>query len=306
MTNARAASEPAGLAIPLAAITDEFSFDLDVALDAMASVGMTGAELRVIGGRNILDLTDDDVDRAVAAVRARGMSVPAIASPLLKCTLPHGPAIDARLQQDVFGSPYTFEDQPRLTRRAFDIARRTGARIIRVFSYWRTVDPPAVFEDVVSALERLADEAKSHGLVIGLENEPACNIGTARESARILAALNHPALQLVWDPANAFVLGERPYPDGYGILPTDRIAHVHAKDCRVHDLIPEWGLLGDMGLDWRGQMDALLRDHYRGWVSLETHWRGPDGNRLEASRLCGERLRDLVREASQRAGRNER
>ena len=101
--------------MPIAAITDEFSFDLDVALDAMAAVGMTGAELRVIGGRNILDLTDEEVDRAVAAVRARNMEVAAIASPLLKCTLPHGPAIDARLQQDVFGSPYTFEDQPRLT-----------------------------------------------------------------------------------------------------------------------------------------------------------------------------------------------
>ena len=62
----------------------------------------------------------------------------------------------------------------------------------------------------------------------------------------------------------------------------------------MHDLIPEWGLLGEMGLDWRGQMDALLRDGYTGWVSLETHWRGPDGNRLEASRLCGARLRDLV------------
>jgi L-ribulose-5-phosphate 3-epimerase len=301
MNNARAASEPAGLAIPLAAITDEFSFDLDVALDAMGSVGMTGAELRIIGGRNILDLTDEEVDRAVAAVRARGMTIPAIASPLLKCTLPDGPAIDARLQQDVFGSPYTFEDQPRLTDRAFEVARRTGARIVRVFSYWRTVDPPAVFDDVVSALGRLADEAAEHGLVIGLENEPACNIGTAQETARVLTALNHPALQVVWDPANAFVLGERPYPDGYHTLTVTRIAHVHAKDCRVHNLIPEWGLLGDMGLDWHGQMDALLRDRYAGWVSLETHWRGPDGNRLEASLRCGERLRDLVSAAMQRA-----
>ena len=294
-------SESAGLAIPTAAITDEFSSDLDVALDAMVSVGMTGAELRVIGGRNVLDLTDDEVDGAIAAVRARGMTVPAIASPLLKCTLPHGPAVDARLQQDVFGSPYNFDDQPRLTRRAFDIAHRTGARIVRVFSYWRTVDPPAVFDDVVSALGRLADEAEQQGLVIGLENEPACNIGTAHETSRVLAALNHPALQVVWDPANAFVLGEWPYPDGYATLPVGRIAHVHAKDCRVHNLIPEWGLLGEMGLDWRGQMDALLRDHYAGWISLETHWRGPDGNRLEASRLCGARLRDLVYDASRRA-----
>jgi sugar phosphate isomerase/epimerase len=226
------------------------------------------------------------------------MSVPAIASPLLKCTLPHGPAVDARLQQDVFGSPYTLEDQPRLTRRAFEIARRTGARIIRVFSYWRTIDPPAVFDDVVGVLGRLADEAHAQGVVIGLENEPACNVGTAHETARVLAALDHPALQVVWDPANAFVLGERPYPDGYAALPVRRIAHVHAKDCRVRDLVPEWGLLGEMGLDWQGQMSALVRDHYTGWVSLETHWRGPDGNRLEASRLCGARLRDLVRDAS--------
>ena len=172
-----------------------------------------------------------------------------------------------------------------------------------MFSYWRTVDPPAVFEDVVSALGRLADEAQDEGIVIGLENEPACNVGTAHETARVLAALEHPALQMVWDPANAFVLGERPYPDGYAELPVGRIAHVHAKDCRVRDLVPEWGLLGEMGLDWSGQLSALLRDRYDGWVSLETHWRGPDGNRLEASRLCGERLRELVHEASRRQER---
>jgi sugar phosphate isomerase/epimerase len=306
MTHVAEARHPSGLAIPIAAITDEFSLDLETALDAMATIGMTGAELRVIGGRNILDLADDEVDQVVASVRARGMTVPAVASPLLKCTLPNGPAIDARLQQDVFGSPYTFEDQPRLTRRAFEIARRTGARIIRVFSYWRTVDPPAVFDDVVTALRQLADQAGARDLIIGLENEPACNIGTASETSRVLNALNHPALQVVWDPANAFVLGERPYPDGYAALPAGRIAHVHAKDCRVHNLIPEWGPLGDMGLDWPGQMDALLRDHYQGWVSLETHWRGPDGNRLEASCMCGERLRGLVRDASERALRSGR
>ena len=45
-------------AIRLAAITDEFSNDLPTALDAMAAIGMTGVELRVIGGKNIIDLSD--------------------------------------------------------------------------------------------------------------------------------------------------------------------------------------------------------------------------------------------------------
>ena len=43
---------------PIAAITDEFSLDLDTALDAMAKIGMTGAELRLIGDRNMIDLSD--------------------------------------------------------------------------------------------------------------------------------------------------------------------------------------------------------------------------------------------------------
>ena len=163
--------------IPLAAITDEFSPDLERALAGMASVGMTGAELRVIDGRNILELSDTEVEKARRLVEARGMTIVGLASPLLKCVLPDAPPVDARLQQDVFGAPYTYADQPRLTRRAFEIAERAGARIIRVFSYWRTIAPAQTFDRVVSALGRLADGAASRGLVIGLENEAACNVG---------------------------------------------------------------------------------------------------------------------------------
>jgi L-ribulose-5-phosphate 3-epimerase len=287
--------------IPLAAITDEFSPDVDVALSAMENVGMTGAELRVVSGRNILDLSDAEVDRVSGVVRLHGMQVLSIASPLLKCELPGAPPVDPRLQQDIFGSPYTFQDQERLSKRAFEVADSTGARIIRVFSYWRTVDPAACFDGIVTALRGLADRAADRGLIIGIENEPACNIGTGRETARLLAALDHPALKVVWDPANAMVLGETPYPDGYGALPAARIVHVHAKDCRVEDFKPEWGPIGDLDVDWNGQLDALLRDGYSGWLSLETHWRGPNGDdKLEASRICGERLRDLVQAAAAR------
>ena len=167
------ASESAGLAIPTAAITDEFSPDLDVALDAMVSVGMTGAELRVIGGRNILDLTDDEVDARSRPCEARGMTVPAIASPLLKCTLPHGPAIDARLQQDVFGSPYSFDDQPRLTRRAFDIAERTGARHhsrLLVLAHRRSAERSSTMSSRRSAA--LADEAQRRALSSASRTSP--------------------------------------------------------------------------------------------------------------------------------------
>jgi sugar phosphate isomerase/epimerase len=282
-------------AFRIAAITDEFSpQDLDAALTGMADVGMTGAELRVIGGRNMIDLSDEEVDRVRAAVETRGMEVVGLASPLLKCVLPDSPPLDERVQHDVFGSPHTFEDQPRLTARAFEIAERLGAPIIRVFSYWRTTEPERTYDRLAEALLALADEAARRNVVIGLENEHACNVGTGEEASRLLGRLDHPALKLVWDPANASILGEVPFPGGYGTLDARRIGHVHAKDCFVKDHKPEWGPVGEMGIDWRGQIDALRRDGYAGWISLETHWTGPKGDKFEASTICGRNLKTLA------------
>lgn len=280
--------------IPIAAITDEFSPDLETALEPMQEIGMQAAELRVVFGKNIMDLSDAELDRVLDLTRKRGMEIISIASPLLKCVLPDAPAVDGRFQQDIFASKHTFEDQPRLTEHAFDVAKRLGARIIRVFSYWRTVEPDKCFEAVVSALTDLAEKAAKRDLTIGLENEHACNIGTAAETARVLERAKHPNLKVVWDPANAYVAGEKSFPDGYRLLPPDRIVHVHAKDCEVFDHKPEWGPLGTRAIDWKGQIAALLADGYKGYISLETHWAGPDGNKLEGSRICGWNLRGLA------------
>src|ERR1035438_6256219 len=141
----------------IAAITDEFSPDLETAVRSMSEVGMTGAELRMVFGKNIVGLTDEELDRAMAIVQSHGLEIISIASPLLKCVLPDAPDVDARFQKDMFAAKHTFADQPRLTARAFEIAQRTGARIIRVFSYWRTVDPDACFDRIVIALRALAD-----------------------------------------------------------------------------------------------------------------------------------------------------
>ena len=279
----------------LAAITDEFSTtDLERALAGMADVGMTGAELRVIGGRNTIELADDELDAARKTIEARGMEIVSLASPLLKCVLPGSPPLDTRVQHDVFGSPYNFEDQPRLTKRAFEVAERLGARIVRVFSYWRTVEPERCYDAAREALHDLAERAASRGMVIGVENEHACNAGTGAEAARLLEGIEHPALKVVWDPANASILGEVPFPDGYRQLPPASIVHVHAKDCAVRDHKPVWGPVGEMDVDWKGQIAALRSDGYDGWISLETHWTGPAGDTVEASSICGANLRRLA------------
>jgi L-ribulose-5-phosphate 3-epimerase len=280
---------------PIGAITDEFSPDISVAAAAMHGLGMKGAELRVVGGKNIIDLSDAEIARTVEILHDNGLQVISIASPLLKCTLPDAPEVDSRFQQDIFASKNTFADQPRLAERAFEIAKNTGAKIVRVFSYWRVMEPEAIFERVVDALQELADKANRHGLIIGLENEHACNIATAQETARALAAIDHENLQVVWDPANAYVSGEKPYPTGYRVLDATRIAHVHAKDCELtDDHKAVWCELGAGEIDWEGQIDALAESGYEGFIHLETHWGGPGGDKLEGSKICGRNLKKLV------------
>ena len=255
---------------------------------------MTGAELRMLFGKNIIDLDDSELERAKAICSAAGMEIISIASPLLKCVLPGAPEVDARFQQDMFAAKYGFEDQPRLTLRAFEIAHKVGARIVRVFSYWRSVEPEKCFDGVVAALRDLSEKAAAEDLIIGLENEHACNIATASETARALQAVPHKNLQVVWDPANCFISGEVPYPGGYRALPAARIAHVHVKDCNVDGHKPIWGAVGEMGVDWKGQIAALAKDGYTGWMSLETHWPGPGGDKHLASVICGRNLKALV------------
>jgi sugar phosphate isomerase/epimerase len=278
--------------IPIAAITDEFSQDLEIALKAMQEIGISAVELRVISGKNIMDLSDEELDRVAEAVQR--FRVISIASPLFKCLLPDSPPVDSRFQHDVFAAKHTFEDQPRLAERAFFIARKLGAKIIRVFSFWRVVQPEACFERVVRELGQLSEMAAREGLTIGLENEHACNIATGAETRRVLDCLKHSNLGVVWDPANAYVSGENPFPLGYGFLPPARIVHVHAKDCHMEGHTPVWGPLGTRAIDWKGQIAALLKDGYAGYLSLETHWAGPGGNKLEGSKICGWNLRGLA------------
>jgi sugar phosphate isomerase/epimerase len=279
---------------PIAAITDEFSPEIETAVRSMSEIGMSGAELRMVFGKNIIDLNDEELDRAKQIVTSKNLQIISIASPLLKCVLPNAPEVDARFQKDMFASKHNFEDQPRLTRRAFEIAKRTGANIVRVFSYWRTVEPEKCFDRVVAALHDLADQAAKENLIIGLENEHACNIATATETARVLAVLDHPNLKVVWDPANAYISGENPFPDGYRLLPVNRIVHVHAKDCLADGHKPVFGALGEGAIDWKGQIAALAKDGYRGYISLETHWQGPAGDKLLGSTICGQNLKRLV------------
>ena len=280
----------------LAFITDEFCPDFARAVSIAVELGFPWVEVRTAWGKNIVDMGDDEIGRLRRAAEGAGIKILSIASPVFKCTHPDGGAIDRRFEQDAFHSAHQFADQPHILERSLQVAGELGAQIVRVFSFWRTMEPQRLFGRVVESLAGAVDLAARYGVQIGLENEHACNIATGAEVAPVLRTLDDPHFGLVWDPGNAYMAGESPYPHGYSLLPASRIIHVHAKDglrSAAGDRVV-WGPLGEGDVDWKGQLEALARDGYRGAISLETHWGGPGGRKEEGSRICAARLKEMV------------
>lgn len=285
---------------PIAVITDEFTQDFERICRTAVEMGIPALELRTIWNKNIVDMNDEEIRQVEHLAQEFGLEVVSIASPVFKCTLPDGGDIDHRFEQDAFHSAHTYDDQPRILERSLELANIFEAPIVRVFSFWRTVQPDKITSRIIEALHGAVEKAAAAGVKIGLENEHACNIATASESAPILDAIQHPSFGLVWDPANCYIAGEVPYPDGYGRLAANRILHVHAKD----GVLPpgsdrmNWGDVGAGEVDWTGQLSAMLRDGYAGMVSLETHWGGPGGDKFKGSTICARSLQRLVAEAA--------
>jgi sugar phosphate isomerase/epimerase len=281
---------------PVAVITDEFTQDFEKICQTARELDIPALEVRTAWDKNIVDMTDEQVREIKRLAQKYGRTICAVASPVFKCTHPEGGEIDHRFEQDAFHAAHTFEDQPRILARAIEICGMLEAPILRVFSFWRTVEPAKLHDKIIASLQLVLEAARPSGVKIGIENEHACNLATGAEAAPVLEALPNPNLGLVWDPANSCVAGAVPFPDDYERVPKGRILHVHAKD-GVMDLAADrmqWGDVGAGNVNWPGQLKALVRDGYHGIVSLETHWGGPGGDKLAGSVICAKSLKRLV------------
>ena len=280
----------------VAVITDEIDADLDHALEVMAEYGVKGAELRQVWDKNIADTTEDDWKRIQASVAAHGAQVIGLATPFYKCDLP-GETVDGPAGPLHSASARGLGDQIALLEHCIAAAKFLGAPLVRVFSFWkRGALTPEIEEYIVDAFAEPAALAEREGVTLILENEHSCYLGTGAQTARVLEQIASPAVRAVWDPGNAFMDGEAPFPTGYEAI-KPFVAHVHVKDARVAPGAsqPEWAVVGEGAIDWKGQFDALRADGYTGWLSLETHYHGPGGKEA-SSRACLEGILRLLAE----------
>ena len=268
----------------LGIITDELTTQLDEAADFLASYGLHWAELREIWSHNLMNAPQEDLDRAKKVLEAHKIQVSDIASPIFKWNLPQMPA-HRNEKRDEFKASFVESDADTVLEKSFQLARFFGTHKVRIFSYWRVQDPEKAYPMVRDRLAKAAQVAAKNDIVLVLENEHSCNIGTGKELSRLLKDVNSPALRGVWDPGNATMLGETPFPDGYNAV-RGLFSHMHIKDTRKNPATGklDWAPVGGGIIDFKGQFEALHRDKYEGTMSLETHYRRPDGNKIESTR----------------------
>jgi len=261
----------------IAVINDEISQDFDHTCAVVSrEFGMDWIELRGMWNKNLLRLDAKEIDQARRILENYKLRVTDIASPLFKVDWPDAPKSRFSPKRDQFNADFTFEQQGEVLERCIELAKAFRTERVRCFDFWRLEDQAPYRQAMNEKLRDAASAAGKKGIILLLENEPACNTATAAESAKVLAAVESPYLLLNWDPGNAATRDEKPYPDGYGLLPKNRIGHCHCKDATKKSSGNgyEWAAMGRGIIDWPGQFAALKREGYHLGVSLETHWRG--------------------------------
>jgi sugar phosphate isomerase/epimerase len=280
----------------ISVINDEISQDFGHVCEiASREFGMHWIELRSMWKKNIVNLDEKEVAEARRILDKYELKVTDIASPLFKVDWPGAPKSKYR-EDGQFRANFNLSEQDEVLERAIAMAKSFSADRVRCFDFWRLDDQGPYRGAINDKLLQAANKVGKEGITLVLENESACNTATGTEAAKVLDAVKSPYFMLNWDPGNAAASGETPYPDGYNLLPKDRIGHCHCKDVVRHGSKSDWAPMGGGIIDWAGQFKALKRDGYHYATSLETHWSG-GGSSEESTRKSWAGMKKLLQEA---------
>ncbi len=294
----KALASSASCPFRLAVINDEISPDFGHACEvASKDFGLNWIELRSMWKTNIVDLDAAQVAESQKILKKYNLRVTDIASPLFKVAWPGAPLANGRHSDRSFDAKHTFKQQEDVLERCIEMADAFQTNRIRCFDFWRLDDQKPYRAAINDKLREAAVRCAKSNKILLLENEMSCNTATGAESAAVLHAIPNKNFMLNWDPGNAAALGSTPYPNGYDLLPKERIGHCHCKDVvRKSGGGYEWAPVGGGIVDWVGQFRAFKRAGYHYAVSLETHWRG-GGTKEASTRISMKGLKETLQKA---------
>jgi sugar phosphate isomerase/epimerase len=256
----------------ISAITDEIGKTQADAIDFAHQYGLQWVELRNVPEtkKEFAFLSEPELKKWAAELAANKLKVSFLNTGLLKFTWPGTEPARTRKETDEQRAKRLADEQKRWDRRKDDVAKAVmaanifGVDKIRVFTGTRVEHPETTYKLIAQTMEELLPIAENGKVKLLIENENSQNIGTSAETRDIMSLLPSKSIGFNWDPQNALPLKEVPWPDGYSVLPKNRMLNAQFKGKGLLDDSPE-------KLNWKAILEAMQKDGYTGHIGLETH-----------------------------------
>ncbi len=239
----------------LSAFADEVTDDFLEQVKYLAGEKVGYIEIRFVNQKNVMDLTQDELNEAKAMIADHGLKVCAIGSPIGKVKIdePFGPHLDK-------------------FKHAVDLALFFETPYIRMFSYYppEGTDISDYRDEVMERMSAKVEILKDVDVTMVHENETDIYGHSAENCVDIAKTINSPKLRLVYDPAN-FVWGQKITDNVEKCWPLMKpyVVHIHIKDWKLGDT------LGSIPGEGDGQIKELLAElaamNYEGCLTMEPH-----------------------------------
>ncbi len=278
----------------ISAITDEIGLTTDESIAFAHHYGLQFIELRNPPGskKEYFALTEPEIKADAVLFAKEGLKVSFLNTSLLKFTWPGMEPVRRRPEEPAAREKRLAAEKERWDHRMDDLhkvircAQIMGCDKVRVFAGTRVEDPTTTYQRIAETVGEMALTAEREKVYLLIENEGSQNIATSAEVADIMKLIPSKWVGFNWDPHNAYGK-ETSYPDGYALLPKNRMLNIQVKGKGVMPASPEKE-------DWRAIMTALDKDGYKYKIGLETHLF--DGTLIQAAHASMEEILRIVNE----------
>ena len=235
----------------ISCFADEISPELSEQIYVMKENNVKFVELRGVWNKNVLDLTDSELDTILTQFSQNGIRVSSIGSPIGKVDV--NDDFDRHLER---------------FRRAVAVAKKMNSNYIRIFSFYMKKDEFDLHEKtVIDRINRMLSIAVQNNLILLHENEAGIFGEASVRCRRLFDALPSASFGAVFDPSNFVTAGEDVLHESFPRM-QQHIRYMHIKD----------SVRGGQGAVPAGQGDGkvpeilhALRDRDGMFLSLEPH-----------------------------------
>ena len=237
-------------------VTDEISTDINVALQKCDEWGVDTVELRTLTTGRVPFISKEEKNNLLLLKMKYNLEVSALSPGIFRL----GYHEKEKLKYDY----------DKTLPESIKLCEELGCKKIIIFGFRRAdLTDETDMDNVINEFGKVADIARRYDIKVAIENgyDSWC-----KESSRILKimkSVNLPNLGINWDPGNAIGDNEKPYPETYEKI-KDHIFNLHVKDTKYNNGF-SCHVIGEGGVDWDGQIKAVMNDHPSINMSIETH-----------------------------------